>query len=118
MSKQTLISQLKEIMDESQDYIIMEFDSAKNYFVQFIKNNKLLHAEAVSNEYLEDSFKLNEEQLKKLINFGWKQTQKDENFSKDFQTENDADFEIVADSVFNIISEVYQIQNPTIKFTD
>jgi predicted transcriptional regulator len=117
MQKQKIIRELRKIMAETNDFIIMEFNAKANYYIQFsIKNETQISAEAVSNYYLEDSYRLKPLQIQKIKDFKWTQDSQTDNFCREFTISSDEDYEKIADMVIFIIEEAYQCQDYTIEF--
>ena len=66
-----IISSLRQIQEEGGDgsFTVFSYDP---YFIQFMAHkDEPLYAEAVSNNFLEGDFRLNEDQMNRLETMGW-----------------------------------------------
>ena len=80
--------------DQASTFVILEGDTARNYFIQFAVQGDRIYCEAVSNHYLIPSNHLTEEQLRRLENLGWRAPEREgQNWFRTFRTSGDADYE-------------------------
>lgn len=54
-------------------FVILEADTARNYYIQFAVQDGGMYCEAVSNQYLEPEHQLDDEQTLALENLGWRE---------------------------------------------
>lgn len=54
-------------------FVILEADTARNYYIQFAVQDGGMYCEAVSNQYLEPEHQLDDEQTIALENLGWRE---------------------------------------------
>ena len=106
-----MVTALRTIQDDGGDgnFVLFLADSAKNYYIQFVGElaNDSLFGEAVSNEFLEPSFALNDTQKAKLLELGW-QVNEGNYIQEWFATDDNERLEI-ARSVMQTFAEVYNI---------
>ena len=117
MEKQKIVQEIQKIIEGSNDFIILEFDGKKNYYIQFsIKSETVIIGEAVSNYYLGEGNKLKPLQIQKLKEMKWFQNFDSDNFSREFTVLSENDYEPIADMVLQIISEVYLVKEFVITY--
>ena len=93
--------------------MIFTVDKKKNYYVQCAgsKSSTTVVCEAVSNEYLEPTWRLSETQIGRLLSLGWKSPNSKEpqghpNFHREWEAMSDADRLRVANVLMDTL-EVY-----------
>lgn len=101
----------KIVMEQGDDrFVIFTIDQPKNYYIQcmHVPDSNFINAEAVSNEYLADADKLNQEKLSKLQSIGWNTLiGNDENFQLDFKICSIEDYDHLARTIVETLIEVY-----------
>jgi hypothetical protein len=57
--------------DDTANFVVVEADSSRNYYTQYVGDRGALWCEAVSNENLAPENALTDEQMSRLVAFGW-----------------------------------------------
>ena len=66
-------------------FVILEADTARNYYIQFAVQDGGMYCEAVSNQYLEPEHQLDDEQTIALEHLGWREGEhEDQNWVRTF----------------------------------
>lgn len=111
MNKSLIQSAFQKILKEGGDSNYFTVDFAENYYLQAASSKGAIDVfcEAVSNEYLPDSRKLNDAQLIRLVELGWKKpSEGNVNFSVELSVNEKKDINELADFIAKTISEVYR----------
>jgi hypothetical protein len=89
--------------------VIFNPDNAPKYYVQFAgeRGSPALHAEAVSNEFLDARSALDANQMTRLQSLGWNPPDSLPNFYQDFQVHTDEGRLQIAGHVLRTFREVY-----------
>ncbi len=92
------------------NFVIFNIDTSKNYYVQLaVESNPQngLHAEAVSNEFLDPEARLDQEQIRRLHLLGWKDPESSPNYERDWIAATDADRWAIAREILQTCVDVY-----------
>jgi hypothetical protein len=88
-------------------FVILEADTARNYYVQFAVQDGGMYCEAVSNQYLAPEHQLDAEQTTALEGLGWREGEYDgQNWVRSFMPSREAFAETVG-LVRQALTEVY-----------
>ena len=110
MNKSLIQTAFQKILKEGGDSNYFTLDFAENYYLQVASSKGAIDVfcEAVSNEYLPISRKLNDTQLAKLVELGWKNpSEGNVNFSVELPAKDKKDIDKLVDFVAHTLSEVY-----------
>jgi hypothetical protein len=106
-----IANSLRHIQEEGEEgnFALFIVDDQKNYYIQFTAEpgETSLHAEAVSNEYLDPEFALTPEQIARLQSMGWNAPGTFPNFYQDREAITDEDRLQIAREVMQASIEVY-----------
>ena len=110
----TIATLLQRIQEEggTGNFVVFIADAEANYYIQFAgeASEPELYAEAVSNEFLEPKFKLNQDQISALQALGWSAPSSDRvNFYRDWHATNHEHRVHIAREVMRTFSEIYGI---------
>ena len=91
------------------NFVIFSPDNTPKYYVQFAgeQGSPTLHAEAVSNEFLDARSSLDQNQIARLQSLGWNPPDSLPNFYQDFQVHTDEGRLQIAGYVLRTLREVY-----------
>lgn len=97
---------------EQRDYLIVMSDPKRNYYVQFphpgAESRDVLYCEAVSDEWLDSANELGEAGASRLRALGWSDPEANSpNWSREFLLQGGADFEQIAATLVETLSDVY-----------
>lgn len=109
-----IMTYLQQIQEEggSNNFVVFVANPEANYYIQFAGEvgQSKLYAEAVSNNFLEPKFKLNDAQISHLETLGWKAPPPDGmNFFREWQADTEVDRQQIAQEVMRTLTEVYGV---------
>ncbi len=106
------ISSLRKLIFEDGTYkfLIVSAKELKEIYVQFFspgKHDPALECEAVSNEFLPEKLRLNENKISLLKELGFKEPKDSSNFSMEFDVSSETAIRNVARVALRIFREIY-----------
>ena len=114
-----IATMLKRILEEGGDhnFIILDADEAKNYFVQFAgsRGEAIIRAEAVSNLYLEPAHMLDRRRSNGLLALGWTPPTPGQspNFYRDWDARDARTRRQMARLALRTLEEIYALEPTT-----
>jgi hypothetical protein len=97
-----------------EDKLIIEARASRNVYVQFASECKdgSVYGEAVCNEYLDGDEALSDEQIRKLVSYGWEPPGSGYiNFHREWKAIDSRDLKIIALEAIRAFSDVYKIDS-------
>src|SRR5262245_16478005 len=104
------LSKLVDDGIEAGAFVILEPEASdgSNYYIQFALDSDRLYCEAVSNEYLEPPYTLDDEQMGVLENLGWRPPEHEgQNWFRTFRPSSPEDYDEIVALVHRVWLEVY-----------
>jgi hypothetical protein len=99
--------------DAPEDKTIVKVRSKRNIYIQFAAEGKdgSVYGESVCNAYLDGDEVLADEQIGRLLSYGWNPPEKGYfNFHREWKITNHADLRVIALEAIRAFSEVYRIE--------